>query len=200
MKESEIKYFTVSMLFRGRKEWVHYRIPHPQWERLRELFAGPRFRDLHELDYVMFRTSDRRCVLFDTLSVVAIRFLWDVLALEVPDGEEPEESDAIHLYFRDRQEPLEISPEDNADTFPFIQEIENDAGTKRPFVEIVDEDGELVVVNAAEVYLVEYPANAEGVTWERVEEDMRKAAEQRGETGENDGDGDKPSDPRDLPF
>lgn len=181
MNESEIKYFTVNFLLKGRIDWFEYRIPHPVWERLRTLFTDPQNSDLDRLGHVLFRTSGRRSVLFRTDDVLAIRFLWDPLAgsVEIEPVEGEEEDEQILVFFSGQEEPLEIEPVDIADTFPFAEFIRMESDHKRAFVSVTDIEGEEIAVNAAEVVLIEYPANAEDAAWDRVEEDMKRAFEER---------------------
>ncbi len=180
MNESEIKYFTVDFLLKGRSDWFEYRIPHPEWDRLRTLFNDQGDNDLDRLDHVAFRTSERRSVLFRTDDVLAMRFLWDPLVLDMEDepNEDEEEDERVLVFFAGREEPFEIEPGDRADTYPFVEFIRMDSGRQRPFIGVTDIEGEEVIVNAAEVILIEYSANAEAIAWERVEEDMRRALQE----------------------
>jgi hypothetical protein len=191
MNESEIKYFTVDFLLKGRADWFEYRIPYPQWERLKTLFADPENRDLDRLDHVLFRTSGRRSVLFRTDDVLAMRFLWDPLAVAVEEDAEENEDERVLVFFSGREEPLEVEPVDRADTFPFTEFIQMDSGKKRAFVSVTDVEGEDVTVNAGEVVLIEYPANAEEVAWDRVEDDMKRSFRER-DSGEDTGPPDEP--------
>jgi hypothetical protein len=174
MKESEYKYFTVSLLLRGHEEWFSYRVPHDTIENLRSLLTDPTNKHIKTFTFLALITSDGRRVIFRKSLLQQVHFLWDPLVQEPPPSDSDEYYDSIRIFYHNRPEPIGFEPLDIADVFQFSQDIELSDDGQTTFACIQDIDGEEVVVNAGALALLETPVKAEDAAMDRAEEEQRE--------------------------
>lgn len=188
MKESEIKYFFVRMLFRGNPKWFEFRVPHDDWKHLRKVLCettgiGPR-----QIGYMHLTTSERRYLTFRLADVQAAHFQWDPIKSAILPEKDDDEADPddIRVYVETQTEPITFVSLESPDIFHFVEDIECPSAGDNPYVSIIDVEGEEFVFNAEHVYLVDVNARVINETFpvspkDGSREDEDEGEEERGE-------------------
>lgn len=138
-----------------------YRVTDSEAQRLREILEdGP--------SKVFVLQTAHHLVALDPAALLTVSFLWEPAALAAADAPSPDSDPQVLAYFPSSTEPTRIGVDPDApigelgdpDHQPGqLAELLDDlvAGTPGPFREILDEDGEQVMLNVHQLIALEVP-------------------------------------------
>lgn len=156
-----MRYF-LKCVFAGRQEPLVYQVTEETAERVRaSLNARP-------TGYCCFSTLDGRDVAINLGRLDLIHFLWDAA---LPELRSVEHHPAC-LYFVDREEPFFCDPEDGEEAFHVLFMLDLGSVPEEPFIELTDEDGEVVAFDTRRAHAIEMSSAlvAEGAA--KLDEDV----------------------------
>jgi hypothetical protein len=135
----------VKCLFSRRKDALVYQVDEETSERIRRNLSG------QAAGFCCFSTLDGRDVAVNLASLDLIHFLWDAASPEL----RAIEHHPACVYFADRAEPFVFDPEEGEEAFNVFFLLDLDAAADEPFIELTDEDGEIVAFDARRVHAIE---------------------------------------------
>jgi len=135
----------VKYLFTGREEAVAYQVDEETADRIRRNLWG------EPGAFCRFSTLDGREVAVNLSQLDLVHFLWDAAMPEL----HAVEHHPARLHFIGRNEAFVCDPEDEDEAFNVFFLLEVDGAELDRFLELTDEDGEVVVFDASKLQVIE---------------------------------------------
>ncbi len=134
---------------------VVYEVSRKENERICRAIQQPKPAD--ELRFLEIETKDGWWVLVSYDAVNFINFLWESTLPGMDTEDKGYESHRVRLFFRGQPKPLETASDDTDGIYGTAIAL---TGVERDdaMLAFTDEDGELMVINAANLMLAEFPA------------------------------------------
>jgi hypothetical protein len=144
MTDNVMRYF-VKFLFDGRNGPLVYLVDKETADRVRRNLTGT------PNAFCCFSTLDGRDVAVNLTCLDLVHFLWESAMPELHTAEHR----PTCVYFVGRDEPFCCDPEDAEEAFNVFFLLELDGAELDRFLELTDEDGEVLVFDARKVQVVE---------------------------------------------
>ena len=140
-----VKRHFVKCLLNGREEPLVYQVDEETADRVRRNLSG------EPAAFCCFSTLDGREIAVNLSELDLVHFLWDAAMPEL----RAVEHHPAYLYFVSRSEPFYCDPEDEDEAFNVFFLLEPDGADEDRFLELTDEDGEVVVFDTRKLQVIE---------------------------------------------
>ena len=148
------KRYYLSILLRDELDFISYQVDENECNRLRNVLST-RGNSTGMSDFFLFDTVPGRTVAMNLVQVQAVRYLWEA---ENVSSDSNEESLAINIRLSGRAIPLEEYTEDPEPLYTLFSLLEY-GSDEEAFPGFIDEDGELIQLNAKEIVWIDAPTH-----------------------------------------
>ncbi len=148
------KQYYLSLLLRDELDFIAYQVDENECNRLRNVLST-RGNSSSMSDFFLFDTALGRTVVMNLDQVQAVRYLWQA---ENVSSKPNEESLAINIRLSGRAIPLKEYTEDPEPLYTLFSLLEY-GSDEEAFPSFIDEDGELIQLNAKEIVWIDAPTH-----------------------------------------
>ena len=157
--------YRIEFHMRDPRHDIQFTVREPVWQKIADIFD--KSDECEPRSCIVIRTVDGMCVAINLAEVQAVSHLSDAV-IAPPDNSVYD--DAIQIQLKGRERPFEERTEDDVSLADLIMALERGPDIV-PVVRLLDEDGEMLRVKAAEIVYVIAPAVQVDAGYRAIEND-----------------------------